>query len=111
MTAADNSPLRAVVAYYPYCRDLQPWQAKVPALSLMGAQDEVAPPEVCQRVLHNCRMAPRFRRRVYLEARHGFDVSDLPPYARFGSEVVGYNAAADAAAAREVEQFLSRKTD
>jgi hypothetical protein len=24
LTAAENSPLRAVVAYYPYCRDLQP---------------------------------------------------------------------------------------
>jgi hypothetical protein len=49
--------------------------------------------------------------RVYPEARHGFDVSDLPPYAKFGSEIVGYNAAADAAAAREVEQFMSRKTE
>ena len=49
--------------------------------------------------------------RVYLEARHGFDVSDLPSYAKFGSETLGYNAAADAAAVREVEQFISRKTD
>jgi dienelactone hydrolase len=111
LTAAENSPLRAVIAYYPYCRDLQPWQTKVPALSLMGAQDEVAPPEVCQRVFARLPPGTALRARVYLEARHGFDVSDLPPCARFGSEIVGYNAAADAAAAREVEQFMSRKTD
>jgi hypothetical protein len=48
---------------------------------------------------------------IYPEARHGFDVSDLPPYAKFGSEIVAYNAAADVAAAREVQQFMSRKTD
>jgi dienelactone hydrolase len=111
LTAAETSPLRAVVAYYPYCRDLQPWQAKVPALSLMGAQDEVASPEVCQRVFAQLAPGTALQARVYPEARHGFDVSDLPPYARFGSEVVGYNAAADAAAARDVEQFLSRKAD
>jgi pimeloyl-ACP methyl ester carboxylesterase len=111
LTAADNSPLRAVVAYYPYCRDLQPWRAKVPALSLMGAQDEVAPPEVCQRVFAQLPPGTALQARVYPEARHGFDVSDLPPYAKFGSEIVGYNAGADAAAAREVEQFMSRKTD
>jgi dienelactone hydrolase len=111
LTAAENSPLRAVVAYYPYCRDLQPWQAKVPALSLMGAQDEVAPPEVCQRVFAQLPPGTALQARVYPEARHGFDVSDLPPYAKFGSEIVGYNAAADAAAAREVEQFMSRKTE
>ena len=111
LTAADNSPLRAVVAYYPYCRDLQPWQAKVPALSLMGAQDEVAPPEVCQRVLHNCRMAPRFRREFIWRRATVlmFPTCLLTPGSV--SEVVGYNAAADAAAAREVEQFISRKTD
>ena len=95
MTAAENSPLRAVVAYYPYCRDLQPWRVKVPALSLMGAQDEVAPPEVCQRVFAQLPPGTALQARVYPEARHGFDVSDLPPYAKLGSEVVGYNAGAD----------------
>jgi len=111
LTAAENSPLRAVVAYYPYCRDLQPWQAKVPALSLMGARDEVAPPEICQRVFAQLPPGTALQARIYPEARHGFDVSDLPPYAKFGPEIVGYNAAADAAAVREVEQFMSRKTD
>jgi len=100
LTAAENSPLLSVVAYYPYCRDLQPWQAKVPALSLMGAQDEVAPPEVCQRVFAQLPSGTALQAHVYPEARHGFDISDLPPYAKFGSETVGYNAAADAAAAR-----------
>jgi len=77
----------------------------------MGAQDEVAPPEVCQRVLHNCRMAPRFRREFIWRRATVlmFPTCLLTPGSV--SEVVGYNAAADAAAAREVEQFLSRKTD
>jgi dienelactone hydrolase len=112
LTATDNSPLRAVVAYYPYCRDLQPWQAKVPALSLMGRSGRSRtagglPTGFCATAARHHPSGARF----YPEARHGFDVSDLPPYAKFGSEIVGYNAAADAAAAREVEQFMSRKTD
>jgi hypothetical protein len=56
LTAAEkNSPLRAVVAYYPYCRDLQPWRAKVPALSLMGAHDEVPPPKSPKLHSKSCR--------------------------------------------------------
>jgi hypothetical protein len=83
----------------------------LPALSLMSAQDEVAPPEIRKRVFAQLPTGTALLARVYPEARRGFDVSDLPPYAKFGSETLGYNAAADAATAREVEQFMSRKTD
>jgi dienelactone hydrolase len=108
LNAARPSPLRSVIAYYPTCATLIPWRVKVPVLSLMGAQDEVAPPTACQQLFAQLPPGTPLEARIYPDARHAFDAAELPPYARFGSEIVGYNATAAAAAARDVEQFLSR---
>ena len=50
INSGETSPLHSVIAYYPSCRDLQPWRSMVPALSLMGAEDGTAPPALCQQV-------------------------------------------------------------
>jgi hypothetical protein len=49
--------------------------------------------------------------RTYPEARHGFDAQVLPPFARFGSETVGYNAAAAEAASRDIDEFMNNTRD
>lgn len=108
MNPGENGPLHAIVAYYPVCRDVQPWRARVPVLSLMGAQDEVARPAECQQVFAQLPPGTPLETRVYPEARHGFDAAELPPYAKFGREIVGYNATAAGAASRDIEQFLGR---
>jgi hypothetical protein len=46
--------------------------------------------------------------RTYPEARHGFDAQELPPFVRFGNEIVGYNAAAADTAARDIDEFMNK---
>ncbi|MDP2601069.1 MAG: dienelactone hydrolase family protein [Deltaproteobacteria bacterium] len=41
-------PFKAAAVFYPSCRGIQPWAAKVPILMLLGADDDAAPPEHCQ---------------------------------------------------------------
>jgi dienelactone hydrolase len=108
MNFGETSPLRSVIAYYPSCRDPQPWHAMVPALSLMGAEDATAPLALCQQVFAQLPPGTPIEARIYPEARHGFDAQQLPPFARFGNEIVGYNAAAAEAAARDIDKFMKK---
>ncbi len=96
----ERSPLHAVVAYYPVCGTLEPWRAKVRTLVLMGANDKMALPAICQQLFARLPPDTPLETRVYADAGHGFNLPEPPPSR--------YNAAATAAAARDVDQFLSR---
>jgi dienelactone hydrolase len=93
----EKSSLHAVVAYSPGCSTLHPWTVKVPVLVLMGANDGAELREGCQGFL--LRLPPGIPREthVYPDAGHVFNL---------GGD--GYNAAATAAAAQEVDQFMKR---
>jgi dienelactone hydrolase len=106
IASSENRPLHSVIAYYPSCLSVPPWRSRVPALILMGAQDEVTRPAVCQRLVEQLPPGLPVDTRIYAGARHGFDVSDLPPYVRFGREILGYSAAPAAAAARDIDEFM-----
>lgn len=93
----ESSPLHAVVAYSPVCVTLEPWSAKVPALVLMGANDEMARPAICQQLFTQLPPGTPLETRVYPDAGHVFNLSGG-----------NYNAAATAAAAHDVDQFMSR---
>ena len=108
INSGETSPLHSVIAYYPSCRDLQPWRAMVPALSLMGAEDVTAPAALCQQVFAQLPPGTPIEARTYPEARHGFDAQELPPFARFGNEILGYNAAAAEAASRDIDNFMNK---
>ncbi|MFQ5830925.1 MAG: dienelactone hydrolase family protein [Candidatus Methylomirabilia bacterium] len=45
---------------------------------------------------------------TYPDARHGFDIPDLPPEMRYCFGTLGYNAQAATEAWKEVVQFLHR---
>src|SRR5262249_12063204 len=62
----------------------------------------------CQQVFVQLPPGTPLEARTYPEARHGFDVQELPPFARFGNEIVGYNAAAAEAAARDIDKFMNK---
>jgi dienelactone hydrolase len=96
--SGERSPLRSVIAYTPVCGILEPWDNKVPALVLMGANDKVASPAGCQDVFARLPSGTPLVARVYPDAGHVFNIPDAP----------GYNAAAAAAAAQEVDQFMKR---
>ncbi len=96
--------LAKAVMYYPDCRRALPWSStSVSALMLMGAMDEVALPALCDRVIKG--MHPdRSRAVLYPNARHGFDMRELPDRAEFGR--LGYNAEAAKASWTAVLEFL-----
>ncbi len=96
---------RAVV-YYPVCRGVAPWKAATPVLMLLGGDDDVAPPALCEGLV-KARPAPAaVRIVVYPGARHGFDVPELPSRMKYGFGTLGHDPAAAAAAWREVERFV-----
>ena len=68
MNFGETSPLRSVIAYYPSCRDPQPWHAMVPALSLMAPEDGTAPPALCQQVF--AQLPPGTPSKLELIPRH-----------------------------------------
>lgn len=86
-------PVDAAVAFYPVCRGLHPWKINVPTLVLLAGRDDIAPPALCEDLI--VRGAGRVEIRMYPEARHSFDMTDLPPPApsrAFPGRTVGFDA-------------------
>jgi dienelactone hydrolase len=98
---------RAVV-YYPDCRALRPWKPAVPVLMLLGGDDDMTPPQLCQEAVKQLAVPASVKIVVYPGARHGFDVPELPATMRYGFATIGYQPEAAASSSREVEQFLRR---
>lgn len=98
---------RAVV-FYPDCRALRPWKTALPILILLGADDDMTPPQLCQDAVKQVAAPASVKVVVYPGALHGFDVSELPAKIRYGFATMGYHPEAAAASTREVEQFLRR---
>jgi dienelactone hydrolase len=98
--------LAKAVMYYPDCRGARPWSASdIAALMLMGTDDEVARPALCDTVARN---APPngVRTIIYPNARHAFDVRSLPARAELPFGTIGYNADAADASWATVLDFL-----
>jgi dienelactone hydrolase len=100
-----GEPLLArAVAYYPDCRETKPWSSPgVAALMLLGAIDQVALPALCDPVAKGV-PASTLRTIVYPDARHGFDMRNLPERTEFGR--LGYNPEAARASWTTVLDFL-----
>jgi|SRR5579863_576764 len=96
--ADKSSPLRSVVAYTPICSALSPWSKRVPALVLLGADDPLANPALCKDLIAQLPPGTPVDAKIYPHAGHVFDLPGAP----------GYDQAASAAAADEVDRFMSR---
>jgi len=105
-----RTSVRAVVAYYPYCRDLQ-----------HGGQGACIEPDGRPGRSRTsgglpksfCATAARHRASGARLSRKRATVSSFrpAPYAKFGSEIVGYNAAADAGGGARGRTIHEPKTD
>jgi dienelactone hydrolase len=98
--------LARAVMYYPDCRGEAAWSAAgVSALMLLGADDDVARPAVCDAVV---KAAPptSLRSIVYPNAHHGFDARSRPAPVRYPFGTVGYNADAAKSSWTVVLEFL-----
>lgn len=107
----DQIPFKAAAGFYPSCRGIQPWNARVPILMLLGALDSASPPEHCQELAKKLPNDFPVKVHVYPDARHSFDRSDLPSYRarRVRGGAVGYNAKAAGEAWEEVRKFFSTR--
>jgi dienelactone hydrolase len=98
--------LAKAVMYYPDCRGETPWSAAgIAALLLLGANDDVARPAVCDPVVEGA--PPNTLRAVsYPDALHAFDMRGLPERTKYPFGTIGYNAEAANASWATVLDFL-----
>lgn len=109
--ADQPAPFRVAVVYYPVCRDIPAWKTKIPVLMLLGALDDVTPPQLCEDLVKRVPKGHPVEVRLYPEARHAFDASEVPPIRDMPGlpgRTLGYNPKAAAAAWEEVQAFLKR---
>jgi len=66
-----------VVLYYPVCRGAGAWSADVASLMLLGQNDDIALPVLCEAVAREA-SPEKLHVIVYPNARHGFDMRNLP---------------------------------
>jgi len=108
LPAGAPPPVRAAVAYYPECYVATPWEARIPLLMLLAGQDELSSTPACQDLVKRLGASQPIEVRVYPDARHAFDVPDLPPLLRRPGGAIGHDPEAAAAAREEVKRFLAR---
>jgi dienelactone hydrolase len=116
----DKPDFRSAVALYPGCRrlDSTAWSARVPTLILIGAADDVTPPQDCEHMVAGAKgRSARISMMVYSGAFHDFDHPNRPPQVRTGYTVsadgsgrihTGTNTAARADSLKRVPQWLAR---
>jgi dienelactone hydrolase len=102
-SAPSDSPIAKAVLYYPVCRGAPPWPSTVTGLMLLGANDDIAPPALCNAVSKGV-PAERLRMITYPDARHGFDMRGFPKDTLSGAPA--YNAEAAEASWAAVIEFL-----
>ena len=109
LPAGTPAPFRKAVAYYPECYVETPWNVKIPLLMLLAGKDDISSTRACEELVKRLAAISRSRCRVYPEARHAFDVPDLPPFVRrTRGGTLGHDPQAAAAAWEEVTRFLGR---
>jgi dienelactone hydrolase len=116
----DKSDFRSAVALYPACGRLNStaWSARVPTLILIGALDDVASAQDCERMVAGAKgRSARAAIVVYPGAFHDFDHPNRPVQVRtdfaFSSDGTGRihtgtNTAARADSLKRVPQWLAR---
>jgi dienelactone hydrolase len=109
LPANTPAPFRKAIAYYPECYVGTPWNVKVPLLMLLAGKDDISSTWACEQLEKRLGGDFPLEVRVYPEARHAFDVPDLPPFVRRPrGGTLGYDPQAAAAAREEVKRFLGR---
>jgi len=104
----EPAPIDAVVAYYPSCFYMQRWDSEVPVLVLVGAIDNIAPFSDCEKLFGKLSKPHKVIIRVYDNAHHCFDNSDLPAEMKKDFGTIGYNKTAAESAWSEVINFLRK---
>jgi dienelactone hydrolase len=102
----------AAAAFYPPCAALRPWRSTISTLVLLAGLDDIAPPGPCQDLVRSIRSGPPIEVRMYSDARHSFDSSDLAPLVpsrAFPGRTAGYHAEAARQAWSEILALFDRE--
>lgn len=105
-------PFKAAAAFYPPCAGVGTWKTTVPVLLFLGGRDDIAPPGPCQDLVARVGPGRSVEVRLYPEARHSFDSSDLPataPSRAFAGKTIGYHAEAARQAWGEIVALFDRQ--
>lgn len=103
------APFRAAIAYYPECYGVvPPLQTRVPLLMLLAELDDVSWIWACQELVKRLPGDYPIEVRLYPQARHAFDVPELPAVLKWRGGTLGHDPQAAAAAREEVKRFLGR---
>jgi dienelactone hydrolase len=105
----DRPDFRSAVAFYPVCRrlDSTAWSTRIPTLILIGAADDVTPPQDCEHMVAGAKgRSARISIMVYPGALHDFDIPDRPPQVR-----TDYAVSADAAGRVHTATNFAARTD
>jgi dienelactone hydrolase len=108
------SPFQAAAAFYPPCEPLRHVKSQVPLLLVLAGADDIAPPAPCQDLVRRAGLGHSIVVRVYPDARHSFDMSDLAasqPARSFPGKTVGYHAEATRQAWAEVFALFDRRLE
>ncbi|MGZ3525339.1 MAG: dienelactone hydrolase family protein [Thermodesulfobacteriota bacterium] len=98
-------PLRAVVAFYPYCfRSLA--SLEFPLLILIGELDDLSPVATCRERMPQKKTRHEVILKVYSSAYHGFDVEEVKT--KYMDHRIEYNQAAAADSIVQVKAFLAK---
>lgn len=110
LPAGRPAPFRRAIAYYPVCSGIHtPWPVRIPLLMLLAGRDEVSSTFLCQDLVTRLGPGQPIDVRVYPDARHAFDVPELPPLTRLpNGRPIGHHPESAAAARVEVQRFLAR---
>ena len=78
-------------------------------LLLLGEEDDIAPPSVCESLVERLADSGNVSMRRYPGARHGFDNPELPALLAIGGGfTLGFDSQAAANAWDEIDEFLTR---
>ena len=95
-----------VVAYYPSCRRVRPWNSGTPVLVLFGENDNVVSLGKCKQLFSQLPNPGTVELHTYPDAFHAFDFEGLPNKTEYRFGTVGYNKVAAKAAWHELQRVV-----
>jgi dienelactone hydrolase len=108
--------LKALVAFYPACRDQAVYRGSIPLLILAGAEDNWTPAQPCEFLAESARRDGKdVTIVVYPGAHHGFDSAHvarpvvIADARRGAGATVAYNPRAHEDAEKQLKRFLDAK--
>jgi dienelactone hydrolase len=107
---AQQGPLQAVVAYYPWCPRFGLKETNTPLLVLAGKKDDWTPVDRCERLLAD--QEEEFGKQVtliaYDNAYHGFDDISVESSKVYDGHIIKFEAAAATKSIGDTKAFLAR---